>query len=45
MIIHKSFGLDLGTINSTAAIIKEGKVWFGEENPIKKEEYFQMKYH
>lgn len=35
MIIHKSFGLDLGTTNSTASIIKDGKVIYAEENPGK----------
>ncbi len=35
MIIHKSFGLDLGTTNSTASIIKDGKVLYAEENPGK----------
>ena len=33
MIIHKSFGLDLGTTNSTASVIKDGKVLYAEENP------------
>ena len=35
MIIHKSFGLDLGTTNSTASVIKDGKVLYAEENPGK----------
>ena len=33
MIIHKSFGLDLGTTNSTASIIKDGKVVYAVEKP------------
>src|SRR5574344_2939143 len=35
MIIHKSFGLDLGTTNSTASVIKDGKVIYAEEKPSK----------
>jgi molecular chaperone DnaK len=35
MRIHKSFGLDLGTTNSTASIIKNGKVVFAEEGKAK----------
>lgn len=36
MIIHKFFGLDLGTTNSTVAIVKDGKVLFGVEDKIRK---------
>lgn len=32
MIIHKSFGLDLGTTNSTASVVKNGKIVFAEED-------------
>ncbi|MGI5872502.1 MAG: Hsp70 family protein [Bacillota bacterium] len=35
MIIHKGFGLDLGTTNSTASIIKNGKVVFALEGKAK----------
>ena len=35
MKIHKSFGLDLGTTNSTASIIKNGKIVFAEEGKAK----------
>lgn len=35
MKIHKSFGLDLGTTNSTASIIKNGKVVFALEGKAK----------
>ncbi|MDD3453548.1 MAG: Hsp70 family protein [Bacilli bacterium] len=35
MIMHKSFGLDLGTTNSTASVVKEGKVIYAEEKPAK----------
>lgn len=31
MKIHKSFGLDLGTTNSTASVVKNGKILFAEE--------------
>ena len=36
MRIHKSFGLDLGTTNSTASVILNGKVVFAEENKTTK---------
>ncbi len=36
MIIHKSFGLDLGTTNSTASVVLNGKVVFAEEDKIRK---------
>ena len=35
MIIHKSFGLDLGTTNSTASVVKNGKIVFAEEGRAK----------
>lgn len=35
MKIHRSFGIDLGTTNSTAAIVKEGKIIYGEEDVSK----------
>ncbi len=35
MIIHKGFGLDLGTTNSTAAVVKNGKVVFALEGKAK----------
>lgn len=35
MKIHKSFGLDLGTTNSTASVIKNGKIIFAEEGRAK----------
>ena len=35
MIIHKSFGLDLGTTNSTASVIVDGKVIYAEEGVAK----------
>ena len=36
MIIHKSFGLDLGTTNSTASVVLNGKVVFAEEDKTRK---------
>lgn len=35
MKIHKSFGLDLGTTNSTVSIVKNGKILFAEEGRAK----------
>jgi molecular chaperone DnaK len=35
MITHKSFGLDLGTTNSTASVVKNGKIIFAEEGRAK----------
>lgn len=35
MIIHKSFGLDLGTTNSTASVVKNGKIKFAVEGKAK----------
>ena len=42
MRIHKSFGLDLGTTNSTASIIKNGKVVFAEEGKAKIKPFLQL---
>ena len=36
MIIHKSFGLDLGTTNSSAAAIVEDNIVFAIESKITK---------
>lgn len=36
MIIRKSFGLDLGTTNSTAAVIKNGEVIYSTEDKVRK---------
>lgn len=35
MIIHKSFGLDLGTTNSTASVVKNGDIIYAEEGRAK----------